>query len=89
MTSKGFDYLKSNKIVNRWIHAKALSISTSGCKKTTCFWMYYYPNNPRTTLGDYTIQSLGFRVGGLIIMTNSPRKQKKNKVNVCSILVNK
>ncbi len=29
------------------------------------------------------------RVGGPIIVTNSPREQKKNKVNVCSILVNR
>ncbi len=29
------------------------------------------------------------RVGGPILMTNSPREQKKNKVNVCSILVNR
>jgi hypothetical protein len=28
------------------------------------------------------------RVGGPIFMTNSPKEQKKNKVNVCLILVN-
>jgi hypothetical protein len=27
------------------------------------------------------------KVGGPILLTNSPRKQKKNKVNVCSILM--
>ncbi len=29
------------------------------------------------------------RVGGPILVINSPREQKKNEVNVCSILVNK
>jgi hypothetical protein len=32
---------------------------------------------------------LDFRVGGLIIVANRPREQKKNKVNICSILVNR
>jgi len=29
------------------------------------------------------------KVGGPILLTNNPREQKKNKVNVCSILINK
>jgi hypothetical protein len=29
------------------------------------------------------------RVGELILVINRPRKQKKNKINVCSILVNR
>jgi hypothetical protein len=29
------------------------------------------------------------KVGGPILLTKNPREQKKNKVNVCSILINK
>jgi len=38
----------------------------------------------------YNIPSMSpSKVGGPILLTNNPREQKKNKVNVCSILINK
>ncbi len=35
------------------------------------------------------VNQISYRVGGPILVTNSPREEKKNKVNVCSILVNR
>jgi hypothetical protein len=51
-----------------------------------------YPNFPSKTwiqnvLTKHVLQLT--RVDGPILMTNSPREQKKNKINVCSILVNR
>jgi hypothetical protein len=35
------------------------------------------------------VNQISYRVGGPILVTNSPIEEKNNKVNVCSILVNR
>jgi hypothetical protein len=49
-----------------------------------------WPFKSQISCHSYNIPSMSpSRVGGPILLTNSPREQKKNKVNVCSILINK
>jgi hypothetical protein len=47
------------------------------------------PFKSQISCRNYNIPSMSpSRVGGPIFLTNSPREQKNNKVNVCSILIN-
>ncbi len=47
------------------------------------------PFKSQISCHNYNIPSMSpSKVGGPILLTNNPRKQKKNKVNICSILIN-
>jgi hypothetical protein len=51
-----------------------------------------YPNFPsKTWIQNVLIKHVPqlTRVRGPVLVTNSPREQKKNNINVCSILVNR
>ncbi len=49
---------------------------------------FLYPIRLASFFKIFCVSIVNNRVGGPIFMTNNPKEQKKNKVNVCLILVN-